>query len=356
MRIWIDLANAPHVLFFRPIRAELCARGHEVLVTARAFSQTLGLAERYRIPFDRVGGHGGRSLWRKALNIAGRAGELVAWGRGRRIDLAVGHNSYAQALAAWWLGVPLVTFMDYEHQPANHLNFRLARRVVVPRAFPDAALARCGARRSGVRRYDGLKEEVYLAGFLPDPAEARIRGTLWHGGTGAAAGIDLAHERRVVIVVRPPPTLALYHRFENPLFDHLLRRVGREGERCLVVAVPRTDEQRAALAAAAPEAWVFVPERAVDGPNLLHYADALVSAGGTMNREAAVLGTPAYTLFAGAFAAVDAALVAGGRLRRLATPADVEGLRLEKTSARIAATDGVVLQQALEFILEGTRA
>ncbi|MBI3272537.1 MAG: DUF354 domain-containing protein [Planctomycetes bacterium] len=353
MRIWIDLANAPHVLFFRPIRERLAALGHEVLVTARAYSQTLGLAARYGIPYELVGGHGGPNLFRKGVHIVGRALGLAAWARGRRLELAVGHNSYAQAVAARALGIPLVTLMDYEHQPANHLNFRLARRVVVPRVFPAAALRRFGVADARTRRYDGLKEEVYLADFRPDPTAARFAGTFCERGRAEPARIDLVTERRVVVVLRTPPTMALYHRFESPLFEAILRRIAREQDRCLVVALARDDAQREALAASG--ARVFLPESAVDGPTLLAHADLLVGAGGTMNREAAVLGTPAYTVFAGAFAAVDEWLVSTGRLTRLATRADVDSLHFEKKRDSFSPTaTRSVLEQVVGFILEGS--
>jgi predicted glycosyltransferase len=148
--------------------------------------------------------------------------------------------------------------MDYEHQPANHLAFRLAARVIVPRAFPDASLRRFGARARKVRRYNGTKEDVYLADFKPDPEfNLQLR----------ALGVESTD---VLIVVRPPAREALYHRFENELF----------------------------YAAHATPSFI-VPERALDGANLIAAADLVVSAGGTMNREAAALGVPAATIYAG---------------------------------------------------------
>ncbi|MBI5368184.1 MAG: DUF354 domain-containing protein [Planctomycetes bacterium] len=363
MRIWIDLANSPHVLFFRPLRAALLARGHEVAVTARDFAQTLGLAERYGIPYDLVGGHGGARLWRKAANIAGRALALAAWARGRRFDRAVGHNSYAQALAARLLGIPLITLMDYEHQPANHLNFRLARRVIVPHAFPDAALRRFGAAERRVRRFAGLKEDVYLADFVPDPAAIRIAGTFLHpDGRRAPATLDLATEARIIVVLRPPPTLALYHRFDNPLFDAVLAHLAAAGEPVLTLLLARTAEPAAAPhpAAAGTTPRLFLPDGAVDGPNLLACADLLIGAGGTMNREAAVLGTPVVTAFAGKFAAVDDLLVRTGRMVRLTSPTDVAALRFAKKPAPGPAADApgrrAVFDQVLGYLLEDLAA
>src|SRR5437660_35099 len=170
MRIWIDLANSPHVPFFRALIPEFVARRHQVEITARDFAQTVELALNAGMTPHVIGGHGGASITGKAGNLIGRASGLRKWGRDRGFDLAVSHNSYAHIAAAAALGIKSVTLMDYEHQPANHLAFRLASRVIVPRAFPSAELKKYGASTRKVKRYEGTKEDVYLGGFVPDPA------------------------------------------------------------------------------------------------------------------------------------------------------------------------------------------
>ena len=319
MLLWIDLANSPHVPFFRALAEEFRARGHEVSVTAREFAQTIELAEAAGLSPTVVGGHGGGRLSGKAGNLLGRAWSLARWARGRGFDLAVGHNSYSQVLAARLLGLRSVTLMDYEHQPANHLAFRLASRVVVPRAFPEEALRRSGARPSKVRRYEGIKEDVYLADFAPDPRFPELLRERF--------GFDL--DRDVLVVVRPPASEALYHRFENELFAELLARLlAQRGVKVLLLA--RGTEQREALSARFASMNFFAPREALDGANLVAAADLVVSAGGTMNREAAALGVPAATVYAGRWAAVDEQLVREGRLRRVGTREDLEHLRVEK--------------------------
>src|SRR5712691_184675 len=213
MRIWIDLANSPHVPFFRPLANEFTRRGHDLVVTARQFAETVPLAEAAGFAPEVIGGHGGGKLSGKAGNLVGRGLQLARWARGKQIDLAVGHNSYSQILAARALSLRAVTLMDYEHQPANHLAFRLASRVIVPRAFPEAALVRYGAHAEKVKRYAGLKEDVYLANFQIDPEFEKQLNNL---SIPAAA---------VLVTVRPPASEALYHRFENELFDQMLDRL-----------------------------------------------------------------------------------------------------------------------------------
>src|SRR3989441_3847901 len=177
MRIWIDLANSPHVPFFRALIPEFIARGHTIEISARDFAQTVELATKAGMMPHVIGGHGGGSLTGKAGNLVGRAAALRKWARDRGFDLALSHNSYAQIAAAAALGIKSVTLMDYEHQPANHLAFRLASRVIVPRAFPAAELKKFGASTRKVKRYEGTKEDVYLADFVPHPEFAEtLRG------------------------------------------------------------------------------------------------------------------------------------------------------------------------------------
>jgi predicted glycosyltransferase len=341
MLIWIDLANSPHVPFFRALAGEFAARGHGLWVTARAFAQTVELAERAGFRPEVLGGHGGGRLSGKAGNLFGRAWSLARAARGRGIDLAVGHNSYSQVVAARSLGLRAVTLMDYEHQPANHLAFRLASRVIVPGAFPEEALRRYGARASKVRRYEGIKEDVYLSDFAPDPGFAdELRGRF---------GIDLT--RDVLVVVRTPAREALYHRFENELFAELLARLlARESVK--VVLLARGEAQRESFAAQFASPNLFAPREALDGANLVAAADLVVSAGGTMNREAAALGVPAATVYAGRWAALDEQLVREGRLNRVATREDLDSLRVEKKGDTSPRRHTGVRAEVAELILQ----
>ena len=313
MRVWIDMTNSPHVLFFRPLIRLLEEDGHEVEVTARDYAQTVGLLELHGIPHHVVGpGHGGGSRLGKARALARRLPALRRFARPRRFDLALGHGSHEVMLAARSLRIPGATAHDYEYATLqHHLGLRAATRVVFPDAVPPGRLARYGARPPKLVQYPGLEEEYYLADYEPDPA--------------ATAGIDPA---KVLAVVRTPPDLALYHRHGSPVFTGVLERLGRD-ESVHAVVLPRTAEQRRAIAALALPS-LHVAEQTVDALSLVALADLVVSAGGTMNREAAALGTPVYTTFAGRLGAVDEALIREGRLLPLT---DGEALSLEKRDA-----------------------
>ncbi len=320
MRIWIDLANSPHVPFFRALIPEFERRGHEVEITAREFAQTIELARAAGLDATLIGAHGGSKLANKAGNLIGRAMALRSWVRVRGgFDLAVSHNSYAQIVAARLARIKCVTLMDYEHQPANHLAFRLASRVIVPRAFPDAALRRYGAHDKKVKRYDGIKEDVYLADFAPDPRFAETLKKL---------GVEKSD---VLAVLRPPAREALYHRFDNELFDELIARL-RVRSDVKMILLARSAAQREKYLAQA-NANMILPNEALDGANLIAAADLIVSAGGTMNREAAALGVPAWTIYAGQWAAIDEQLMREGRMRRISSRADLDALPVQKKSA-----------------------
>jgi uncharacterized protein len=309
VRVWIDVSNSPQVLFFRPLIALLEQRGHDVEVTTRDYAQTLELLQLHGIEHDVVGPrHGGAGAWGKGRAMTGRVRALRAFAKPRRFDLALSHASHELPLVAWTLGIPSAYAFDYEFARVQHgLGCGAARRVVVPEAIPQERLGRLGARAAKVRRYPGLKEDYYLAGFEPN---ASVLETL---------GLDA---ERVLAVVRTPPEVSLYHRHGNVLFTDVLRRLGTDPQ-VKAVVLPRTREQHAAIRELGLPALV-VPDHAVDAQSLVALADLVVSAGGTMNREAVALGTPVYTTFAGRRGAVDDELIAAGRLRRLTAADDLE--------------------------------
>ena len=335
MRLWIDLANSPHVPLFRALAERFKAQGHEIETTAREFAETIPLAQAAGFTPRVVGVHAGRTLSAKAVSLVSRVWALRQWARGRGFDLAISHNSYSQILAARALRIKTVTLMDYEHQPANHLGFRFASRVIVPASFPAESLRRYGARVGKVRRYHGTKEDVYLADFQPDPSFAAQLCEL---------GVK---PDNVLVLMRPPAHDALYHRFQNTLFDEALTMVAAK-DNVRVILLPRNEAQRAAYAGRP----VIIPAGPVNGPNLIAASDLVISAGGTINREAAALGVPAASIYAGKWAAVDEGLVNEGRLRRIASAADLSSLEVEKKQAINPRRSREVIDEVVRLIFE----
>jgi predicted glycosyltransferase len=298
------MTASAHVLVFRPLIALLRADGHEVEITTRDYGQTLELLELHGLRATVLGRHGGRSRAGKARALASRLPALARWARPRRFDVALAHGSHELTLAARGLRIPSATTHDYEYASLqHHLGLRAARRVVVPEAIPLERLTRFGVRPPKLRRYPGLKEEYYLADLEPDPAVLD------------RLGVD---RDRVLVVLRPPPDVSLYHRHANPLFPRTLAELGARDDVHAVV-LPRIEEQREAVRALRLPS-VIVPDHAVDAQSLIALADLVVSAGGTMNREAAALGVPVYTTFGGRLGGVDEELIREGRLRPLADP------------------------------------
>jgi predicted glycosyltransferase len=315
VRVWIDISNSPQVAFFRPLIALLETRGHNVEVTTRDYAQTLELLRLHDISHSVVGPpHGGPGRLGKSWAMTGRIRALRRFAKGSGFDLALSHASHELPLVARSLGIPSAYAFDYEFARVQHgLGCRAAHRVVVPDAIPQDRLDGLGARATKVRRYPGLKEEYYLNGFAPD---RRVLDEL---------AVDDEH---VLVVVRTPPDVSLYHREANPLFGDVLGRLGHDPA-VRAVVLPRTAEQRVEVVKRALPS-VLVPGHAVDAQSLVALSDLVVSAGGTMNREAAALGVPVFTTFAGRLGAVDTALVQGGRLRVLTSADD---LQVEKRAA-----------------------
>jgi predicted glycosyltransferase len=318
MRVWVDITNSPHVLFFRPLIQLLQADGHEVEVTAREYAQTLELLELHGLAHEVVGPrHGGAGVLGKARALVGRLPALRRFAKPRSFDLALAHGSHELTLAALSLGIPSATAHDYEFATLQHqLGLRAATRVVFPDAIPADRLARLGAKPPKLLRYPGIEEEYYLADFEPDPA--------------VLDGID---RTKVLAVVRTPPDVSLYHRHGNALFATVLDRLGRD-DSVHAVVLPRTTEQREAIRDFGLPS-LHVPEGAVDAPSLVALADLTVSAGGTMNREAAALGTPAYTTFTGRVGAVDEQLIGAGRLRPVAMADEIDIRKREAGHERV---------------------
>jgi uncharacterized protein len=355
VRVWIDLTNSPHVLVMRPVIEALERDGHEVRVTARDFAQTLGLLRRLQIAHTAIGRHRGERLAAKAGGLVLRSAALLRWARAHgRFDIALGHGSNDVSVAAALLGVPSATMFDYEWAAVqHHVNCRLARAVVVPDAIPPERLDRYGAGGK-VRAYEGLKEEYYLADFEPDPAIL------------AQLGLNPG---RPIVVVRTPPEVSLYHRFENDLFAAVLERlrvaaaggdgagdVGMGGDEAgdtgaaaggvQSVVLPRTEAQRAQLRGVP---GFIVPEQAIDAQSLIAHADLVISAGGTMNREAVALGVPVYTTFQGRLGAVDERLIQAGRLNQLRDPGQIQ---LKKRPPPPAGAGGVRIRRDPQVLVD----
>jgi uncharacterized protein len=336
VKVWVDMTASAHPLVFRPLVRLLQEQGHVVEITARDYAQTIQLIESHGMTATVIGHHGGRSSTGKARQLRARLKALRSWARGRDFDLALAHGSHELTMTARRLGIPSSTTFDYEWAWLQHqLGCRAATRVVVPDSIPPERLARYGARPPKLQQYPGLKEEYYLADFEPDE---RVL---------ADWGIDPA---RVLVVLRPPPDVSLYHRHSNPLFPLTLEHVGNLDDVHAFV-IPRTEEQRDYVRSLALPS-VIVPDEAVDAQSLIALSDLVVSAGGTMNREAAALGVPVYTTYGGRLGGVDEQLIREDRLRPLTDPRALELHKRERSEESRVRRDPQVMLDLLLSALD----
>jgi uncharacterized protein len=315
MKVWIDCSNSPHPLLFAPVARQLEQAGHRVMVTARDNAQTVELARERWPTVEVIGGVSPRRRWAKVASLSERVSDLRRWAARANPDVALSHNSYAQIVAARTLGIPAVTAMDFEHQPANHLAFRLATTVVVPEVLPPEVIQRQGAAAAKVVRYPGLKEALYVGDFEPDPH--------------IMAKLGLDQRPRILVIARTAPTRAIYHASSNPLFEAALHTIcAQDGVVCVVLT--RHLEQIAAIERLRLGNCI-IARQALDSRSLVYAADLMIGAGGTMTREAALIGIPTWTLFAGKTPAVDLWLEGRGMLRRLIAAEQLARLEPRRT-------------------------
>jgi len=325
-----------HVLVFRPLIELLREQGAEIELTARDYAQTLQLLELHGMEAEVVGHHGGRSRLGKARSLTSRLRNLRHWAKGRQFDVALAHGSHELTISARRLGIPSSTTFDYEWATLQHqLGCRAATRVVVPESIPPERLKRYGVRPPKLRRYPGLKEEYYLSDFEPDRSIV------------TSLGID---ETRVLAVVRTPPDVSLYHRASNPLFPRVLDHLGRQPD-VQAIVIPRTEEQRDFVQNLELPSLI-VPPGAVDAQSLIALSDLVVSAGGTMNREAAALGVPVYTTFGGRLGGVDEWLMREGRLVPLTDPRALDLSKREPDESKRVRRDPKLMLELLLSALE----
>lgn len=334
-KIWIDLDNSPHVPFFAPMIDELKKRGYSVVLTARDCAQVRELADLFHLNYKLIGRHSGKNRIRKIAGLFCRALRLMPSILREKPDLAISHCSRAQIIVSTILGIPSLQMGDYEF--ATPWVFVRPTWLMCPAVIPDEVVPGCPKK---ILKYPGIKEDVYVPQFIPNPC---IRPQL---------GLQ---EQDLVAIIRPPATDAHYHNDESDEFFEAVVRFLGERPDVKMVLLPRNEKQAKGVRNRWPALFstgkMRIPTRAVDGLNLIWYSDFVVSAGGTMNREAAALGVPVYSIFRGKIGAVDRYLSEAGRLVLVQSIQDV-GNKIRVVRRDRPATSANTNRAALESIVE----
>ncbi len=335
--IWIDLENSPHVPFFVPIIRELEARGIEVILTARDFAQTKQLVADAGLNATFIGAEAGDKGLRKAAMLLLRAVRLSIFLISKRIDLAVAHGSRGLLLASKILLVRTLILYDYEGANVRLFN-KLANWIMTPAIIPENKLAALGLPRERLLRYQGLKEEVYVSEFTPDPSF-----------------VSTLHlqQGKTIITVRPPSHTAHYKSDQSfSLFEGIMSRLGARND-VQVLITPRSERQSSQVRS---RPWfsekMTMLDKPVNGLDLLYHSDLVIGGGGTMNREAAVLGVPVVSIFKGESGAVDEWLEREGRLHNLASAEEIDNYITKRDRTESPDVNSSVKDEIIRTILE----
>jgi predicted glycosyltransferase len=338
---WFDLDNSPHVPLFRPIFYELEKRNKNYFITARDYAQTKDLLTLWNVPHTLIGKHGGKNKIKKIINLFSRSNELIKNVKDRQINLAISHGSRTQVVTAKWLNIPSVLMLDYEYTEARIFNM-LATYLLIPSLITDKRLYDAGFNLRKVVRYDGFKEEIYLGNFFP---EKNFRKSI---------GID---EQTILVTMRPPAMSANYHNKKSEeLFQKCLEYFSENtNSQCLIVArdtkkvniIPNFLKKRENIS--------FL-KQAVDGLQLIWNSDIVVSGGGTMSRESALLGVPTFSIFAGQKPYLDEYLQEKGKLEFIENFKQIESIKIEKRriGENYKSKNGELASQITDIIVDLT--
>ncbi len=341
MNIWADMENAPHVHVLYPIIKELRSRGYNVEITARDYGQTIPLLDLYGLKYRAIGKHGGKNKLKKIISLSSRSINLTTYAVNKKFKLVFCHGSRSIYLPIKLLGIPLVALSDYEHTKFPKIMQGWASRFLMPDVISDTTLKNVGVDLSKVVKYPGLKEELYIYDFKPDVKLLK------------KLGID---DSKVIVVVRPPATMAHYHVEEGEtLFWHIINYLITCKD-LLIILLPRTANQLQEITMRLNNSYLyenlFILKETVHGPNLLWNSDLVISGGGTMNREAACLGIPVYSIYKGKLGDVDKHLIETGRLKMIDKSEMIKDIFFQKRDKKNSIKPGKSSKKLINYITD----
>lgn len=337
MIVWIDMDNSPHVPLLLPFINNLEAKGHNVLISARDYAQTVELLRQENIEFKKIGKHAGPNKIAKVIGLLKRSIQLIAFARDKKIGFAISHGSRAQAIACKILKIPCFIGMDYEHTESRIFAI-CATKIWIPEILYPSSLPFIGVSEDRVLTYKGIKEQFYLKGFISDPLFKE------------KLGIPLD---KILVALRPPADQANYHDGKSELLIEEIIQSLAAREDVYTICTPRTMDQRKKLKKYESTSFKVL-ESAVDGKNLAYYVDTMISGGGTMNREAAFFGAQVYSIFSGKKPMLDLELQKLGLLSFITSRKDCKNIQFKKKSIgwnTFEYNDATQLEQLIDIII-----
>lgn len=322
-KIWIDITNSPHAILFNPIIKKLEKAGYEVIVTARDYAQTKGLLDMFGIEYHMFGKHKGKSKIKKLMGLIERSWQLYKFARKYNFDASLSMSSQYAMISSRLLRIPHMTLFDYEYTAGHHINFRLCQQILAPEGVEPGLLRKYGAKKDKVIYYSGLKEQFYIHHYMNEYKKK------YKGKDPVREKLNIPTSK-VLIVIRPEATVAHYQTNENPIVFELVEYLSRHKNKPIIIVLPRTKEQKKSYGEKNYKN-VIIPAEVINGIELVTSADLVIGAGGTVNREAAAVGTPAYTIYhGGKLGAVDRMLIDSRRMVRIEDIYDFEKIIVEK--------------------------
>jgi len=335
-KIWFDFDNAPHVPILMPIIKELRKRGYQTLLTARDKAETKELLILNKEKFKVIGKSFPKNKILKLLFTLNRALKLIFYlnkiENGKTI-LSVNHSSRSALLASWLKRIPSVALYDYEYVNSTFQNI-FASKILMPNVFTKDKLKKANISTKNLDYYPGIKEQIYIN---PTYKKADLLNEL---------GVDPS---KIIITFRPPGTSGHYHNPKSEIImDEILNKMSQEKDKIFLITLPRTRKQKETIFTLLKQKkfQFLIPERPINGIDLILNSDIVLSGGGTMIREAAVLGVPSYSFFQGPKGAVDEFLEKSGRLISIDSPQDIELIKFmkkQKESKVLEANQGEIV-------------
>jgi hypothetical protein len=293
MNIWIDLTNSPHVNFFAGIIKEL-RTDHDTLLTCRPLANTIELLEMNKLPFQIVGKHYGPSSFKKSIGFFKRIFQLYILLRKKNIDVAVSHSSFYSPFVSKMLNVKNIYLNDNEYAEGNKISFLFADHIMVPEYMELRKILRQGAAERKVIRYPGLKEGVYLWRYFSQGRKIDPN--------------NKVNNNKEIIYIRPEPWAAQYYKGRKNFFDNMLLDLKKDFK---IVLMPRYKKQRDYYRQQ-QFAGIVIPQKSSNIFDIMENCDIFIGAGGTMTREAAVLGVPTICAYQDRLLDVDRFLIEKG--------------------------------------------